>query len=113
MPWYFVNRLLESMRIAEEVLGMPPNPVQIFATLGAKYGQVVDNVWQVVAILFSMLREDMLFSDKHSYRYIVHRQEGYYSYSELFRMKYPVGYGCDSSGRVVATSARTISLPYL
>lgn len=49
-------------------------------------------------------------SDEHSYRYTVHKQEGYYSYSELFRKKFPDGYTCDSSGRVTPTTARTINL---
>lgn len=71
----------------------------------------MDNIYQLAAILFSMLREDIIYSDKHSYRYTVNKQEGYYTYSELFRTKFPVGYACDSLGRVVATTARTISLP--
>lgn len=61
-------------------------------------------------MLFSMLREDMIFSDEHSYRYSIHKQEGYYSYSELFRMKFPEGYSCDDFGRVTPTTARTINL---
>ena len=65
------------------------------------------------AILVSILREDIIYSDKHSYRYTINKQDGYYTYSELFRMKFPVGYGCDSGGRVIATTARTISLPQL
>ena len=45
MPWYFVNRFLESVRIAEEELGTPPTTMQIFATLAAKYGNVVDDIY--------------------------------------------------------------------
>ena len=57
-----------------------------------------------------MLREEIIYTDVLSYRYTVHRQEGYYSYSELFRMKFSPGYVCDSLGRVEASTARTINL---
>lgn len=43
----------------------------------------------------------------------MNRQEGYYSYSEIFRLKFPVGYECDNVGRVVPTTARRVNLNHL
>ena len=113
LPWYFVNRFIESTRIAEDVLGRPPTILEVFVTLGDTYGKTVNNVYEVVAILFSLLREDLIYSDEHSYRYTVNKQEGFYSYSEIFRKKFPVGYSCDKMGRVVPTTARRVNLNHL
>ena len=58
----------------------------------------------------SLLREDLIYSDLNSHKYTYEKKEGYYSYTEIFQMRYPRGYACDSSGRVVAAGARTINL---
>ena len=113
LPWYFVNRFIESTRIAEETLGRPATIHEIFATLNDTYGKTVNNIYEAVAILFSLLREDLLYSDEHSYRYTVNRQEGYYNYSELFHRKYPVGYACGKNGHIVPTTARRINVRQL
>jgi len=113
LPWYFVNRFLESTRLAEDVLGRPPTVMEVFVTLNDTYGKTVNNIYEAVAILFSLLREDLIYSDQHSYRYTVSRQEGYFSYSEIFRNKFPVGYVCDNQGRVVPTTARRVNLNHL
>ena len=42
----------------------------------------------------------MVFCDKICYRWTVNKQEGYYSYSELFLMHFGPSYGCDKMGRV-------------
>ena len=73
LPWYFVNRFLESTRIAEETLGRPATIHEIFVTLNDIYGRTVNNIYEAVAILFSLLREDLVYSDEHSYRYTVNR----------------------------------------
>ena len=33
LPWYFVNRFIESTRLAEEILGRPATIQEIFVTL--------------------------------------------------------------------------------
>ena len=110
LPWYFVNRFLESTRIAEDVLGRPPTLVEIFVTLNDTYGKTVNNIFEVGAILFSLLREDLIYADLLSYRYTVNKQEGYFSYSEIFQKKFPFGYVCDKQGRVVPSIARRVNL---
>ena len=110
LPWYFVNRFIESTRIAEDVLNRPPTVLEVFVTLNDTYGRTVNNIYEAVAILFSLLREDLIYADQHCYRYTINKQEGFFSYSEIFRNKFPVGYGCDKVGRVVPTTARRINL---
>ena len=39
LPWYFVNRFLDSVRIAEEKLGHPPAIFEIFVTMEDTYGR--------------------------------------------------------------------------
>jgi|Transcript_22056 hypothetical protein len=87
--------------------------MQIFVTLEANYGKTVNNIYEAVAILFALLREDFIYSDLHSYRYTCSKQEGYYNYSEIFRMKFAEGYGCDKIGRVIPTTAKLINLERL
>ena len=110
LPFYFVNRFVESTRIAEETLGKPPTVFEIFTVMDQNFGRAVNNIYQLVAILFSLLREDLIYSDEHSYRYTVNKQEGYYNYTELFSKKFPAGYACDSIGRVIPTTARVVNL---
>ena len=55
----------------------------------ATYGRQVNNIYELVAVLHCMLREDIIYTDKDSYRYTVHRQEGYLTYSEIFHKKFP------------------------
>jgi len=82
-------------------------------TLEDNHGKTVNNIYEVAAVLFALLREDILYSDLHSYRYTVTKQEGYYSYSDIFRMRFPIGYGCDSIGRVYPTTARRVNFSHL
>ena len=89
LPWFFVNRFLDSVRIAEQKLGRPATILEIYVTLEATYGRQVKNVYELGAVLFSMLREDMIYADEHSYRYTLHRQEGYLTYSEIFHKRFP------------------------
>ena len=113
LPWYFVNRLLESTREAEEILGRPPTVMEMFMTLEANHGKTLNNIYELVAVLFSLLREDIIYSDMHSYRYTLTKQEGFYTYSELFRIRFADKYSVDSLGRVIPTTARTLNLNQL
>ena len=109
LPWFFVNRFLESTRIAEERLGAPPTIFEIQFVMKELYDSTLNN-YTIAAVFFSIFREDMIRMNSTSSRFTIHRQEGFYTYSDFFRLRYPVGYGCDSSGRIVATTARTLNL---
>ena len=88
--------------------------LQIFITLKENTNLPIRNVYEVAAITASLLREDMIFCDKISYRWTVNKQEGFYSFSELFNMHYGPTYGCDKYGRVYPkAAARTINYGHL
>ena len=108
-----MNRFIDSTRLAEEILGRPATLQEIWVTLEDVYGKTLNNIYEMGACMFSLLREDLIFSDLHSYRYTVHKQEGYYNYSEIFRLRFKEGYACDSMGRVIATTAQRVNLTYL
>ena len=91
-----MNQFLQAARQAEETLGHPPSVNQIFITLKEDMNVPIENIFEVAGIICSLLREDMVFCDKICYRWTVNKQEGYYSYSELFFMHFGPSYGCDS-----------------
>ena len=84
--------------------------MEIFMTLEANHGKTLNNIYEAVAILFSLLREDLIYSDMHSYRYTCVKQEGYHTYTELFRIRFGDKYTCDSIGRCIPSGAKTINL---
>lgn len=103
--------MLDSTKKAEQILGRPSTILEIFMTLEANHGKTLNNIFEAGAILFSLLREDIIYSDMHSYRYTCVKQEGYFTYSELFRIRYGDRYCCDSIGRIIPTGAtKTINL---
>ena len=108
LPWYYVNGLMEAIRFAEETLGRPPNGFEIFIAMQKQKRLAINNIYVMMAILFSMVREDLIYIEKNVYRYSLYKQEGFETYSELFRRHWPAGYECNSSGLVVPTTARLI-----
>ena len=43
--------------------------MQILIVLEENYGKTLNNIYELVAVLFALLREDLIFSDLHSYKY--------------------------------------------
>ena len=70
-------------------------------------------MYEVAAILYSLLREDLIFADEHCYQYTCVKKQGFYSYSDLFKMKFPSGYICDKNGRIAPSTARVLNLKEL
>jgi len=101
------------VRIAEEVLGRPATILEIYVTLEDTYGKSLNNAYELLAILHSILREDLIYVDEFCQRITLNKKDGFYSYSEIFRAKFPQGYGCDKIGRVVPTTAKRINLRQL
>ena len=99
---------MEAIRFAEETLGRPPNGFEIFIAMQKQKRLAINNIYVMMAILFSMVREDLIYIEKNVYRYSLYKQEGFETYSELFRRHWPTGYECNSSGLVVPTTARLI-----
>ena len=113
LPYFFVNQFIKSAEIAEDILGHPPTVLQICKILEENYNCPLGEIMQVAAIFASLLREDIVYTDKICYRWTVRKQEGFFNYSEIFAMRYGVGYLCDPKGRVYPTTARTISFTHL
>ena len=74
---------------------------------------MLNDVYEALAVVYSLLREDLIHTDLISYRYTVRKQEGFYTYSEIFRMKFPSGYACNPKGQVVPTTARRLNVDHL
>lgn len=63
LPWIIVNRVIASVDSAEAKLGRPPQPIEIFVELNKTYYTPMKNVYEVAAVLTSILREDMLYTN--------------------------------------------------
>ena len=85
LPWIYVNQFIKSAEIAEEALGEAPTVLQIFKVLQEIYDSPVANCFELAAVLCSILREDLIFVDKICAKWTVHKREGFFSYSELFK----------------------------
>lgn len=68
----------------------------------------VNNCLEAGAVLISIYREDLILSDDVCYQYSTRPREGYFTFSELFRKKYP-GYTIDGYGSIKPVTARTIN----
>ena len=77
------------------------------------HGLLFEDPNLLYAISTQLFLEDLLYTDKISSRWTVRRQEGFYSYSEIFRINFREGYLCDKLGKVYATTARTVSYSHL
>ena len=73
LPWFFVNQFLRAAQDAEDTLGHPPTMPEIFVTLECKFKTPVRNAYEAAAVMTSLLREDMVFVDKISYRWTVRK----------------------------------------
>ena len=99
--------------MAEEKLGHPPTMLQICSILDDHFNLPLKHAFEAAAIMTSLMREELIFCDKIWYRWTVHKQEGYYSYSELFFAHYGPTYGCTRAGKVYPKTARTVNFSHL
>ena len=85
LPWYYVNPFLKSVQEAEDILGEPPNFMQIFYVLETRHNVKLKNTYMCAAVMFSLLREDLLYTDAPvAYRWTCHKREGFMNYTEIF-----------------------------
>ena len=114
LPWFVVNQFLQAFEMAEDILGKPPTLMHVLAVFEDNFNSPFKNIYQVSAITTSIMREDLIFFDKLFYRWTVHKKEGFFSYSEIFALKFGPGYAhFHSNGTVYATTARTINYDWL
>lgn len=103
-----VGRFLDSVDKAEQKLGCPPSSNEIFVEMSNTYTMPISNGYESSAILFSLLREDRIFANEECSHFSTKRQEGFKSYSEIFKAKYP-GYKLNYWQAVVPDSAKTVN----
>jgi hypothetical protein len=63
-------------------------------------------MWECAAVLCSIFREDWIFTNSIGSHWTCARQDGYSSYSDIFRSKFP-GYKLDARQRVTSDTAKT------
>jgi len=64
LPWFYVDRFLQAIDYAEDILGRPPNTLEIYAALNARFSVPVRNCYETAAIILSIYREDMVYTDE-------------------------------------------------
>jgi hypothetical protein len=81
---------------AEKKLERPPTSDEIYAEIGKLYSTLpIHNGFHSRAILYSLLREDRLFTNAKCDQFSMEKKEGFMTYSEIFRGKFE-GYKLDS-----------------
>ena len=74
LPWFVVNPLLKAVQETEDLLGHPGNFMQIFYTLSIRQNVSIKNIYQCAAVMFSLLREDLLYTDApKAYRWTLNK----------------------------------------
>ena len=116
LPWFIVNHVVSAAGEAEDILGHPPTIQEIFIVIDKKNVRtLIRDVYTVAAIMSTLLREDIVFVDAIAYRWTVRKQEGFFSYTELFIKHFGSAemYGTVPDGRIVARQARTVNYSQL
>ena len=77
---------------AEDILGQSPTIVEIFVILEKQKSVLsVQDPYIVAAIMITLLREDLAFTDSIFKQWTVRKQEGYYTFSEFFQKHFGAG----------------------
>ena len=113
LPYWIVNKMLDSVVSAEAKLGQPPSIIEIFCEMKHRYTLPVNNIFEGAAVINSLFREDLLFTNENASHWSVTRHPGWKSYSEIFRKYYGDGYACLKDGSVGVTTAKTLKLANL
>jgi len=106
------SSVLKAVEIAETKLGKPGSAVEVFVTLKNEFSTPIRNMWEVAAVLCSLFREDWIFTNSIGSHWTRSKKEGYSSYSEIFKAKFP-GYKLDSRQRVMSDTAKTTNFKKL
>ena len=72
----------------------------------------IGNPYDIAAIMFSLIREHLVFFDKSLERFTMRKQPGYYNYTERFLELFP-GYMLDAKQAVIPHTAKTVNFDNL
>ncbi len=98
---------------AQGKLGRPVTSIEIFVELKHLYTVPIKNVYEVAALLTSLEREDMLYTNDVGSHFSTQPFEDYKNYSQIFRHKFGTEYALDSEQRVTPVTARTVNFAKL
>ena len=59
-----MNRFLDSVNRAEDKLGRPPQPIEIFVELSNSFNLPIRNVFEASAVITSLQREDLIYTNE-------------------------------------------------
>ena len=116
LPWFLMKNLMDAAAEAEDILGHPPTIQEMFVILDKKnLTKILRDPYTIAGLMSTLLREDIVYVDSIAYRWTVRKQEGYFSYSELFTKYYGGAemHGTMPDGRIVARKARTVNYTQL
>lgn len=101
--------MIDCVISAEAKLGKPPSFIEIFVEMTNRYDLPVKNCYEGAAVLTSLFREDLLYTNDVASHYSVIKHEGFSSYTEIFRKKIGDGYIVHKDGSVAVSTAKTLN----
>lgn len=113
LPWIITNRVLWSINSAEDKLKRPPSCIETFVEMKHLYSIPISDCYQIAAVISSLQREDWILTNKNGSHFTTRPQEGFFTYTQLFKNLYGTGYKVDSNQSIVATTARTLNFKNL
>jgi len=106
LPWFVTNKVLKSVERAEEKLGKPPTIYDVFIEVKLTYNMIlVKSVYETLAVITSLMREDWIYTDKIGYRVSLTKHEGFSTFSDKIRMHFGDRYEFRRDG-TMQTSAK-------
>ena len=112
LPYFLVNKMLDSLISAEEKLGRPASIIEIYVEMKNLYTLPVNTIYEGAAVLTSLFREDLLYTNDTCSNYSVTRHRGFKNFTEMFN-KWGAGYVFASDGTCISQTARTINFKSL
>lgn len=113
LPWYITNKLLDSIRSAEEKLGgKPPNCMEVFVEMKTRYTELpINNMYEGAAVLASLMREDWIYTNSTGSHVSLTRHPGFFTFSEQSRKHFGLNYEYVQNGSLVTSKhGRTLNL---
>lgn len=78
LPYYITNKMLDSIRSAEERLNRPPSQIEVFTEMQKRFPEIpIRNCYEGGAVIATLLREDWIYTNKVASHVSLTRHEGY------------------------------------
>jgi len=113
LPFFITSRVMHAVDSAQEKLGRPVTAVEVFVELKRLYYMPIKSIYEIAAVLSSLVREEMLYTNEVGSHFTSRPYEGYLGYTDIFDKKFGEGYSLNSEQSVVPTTAKTVNLKSL